>query len=99
MSYIELYQIISRPWASIQEIMKVANCGRDSAIKIRNHIKDHIEAKGKSLPPGKTLVIPMKQLLEYLFLDPDYIMKMAEKEQLLNLILADRTESYAGISK
>ena len=33
MSYLELYKINSKPWASIEEIRKIANCGRDSAIK------------------------------------------------------------------
>ena len=42
MSYLELYKIILKPWASINEIRLIANCGRDSAIKIRNTIQNKI---------------------------------------------------------
>ena len=42
MSYLELFQIVSKPWASIKEISLIANCGRDAAIKIRNKIEEEI---------------------------------------------------------
>ena len=50
MSYLELFHLISKPWASINEIRLIANCGRDSAIKIRNNIENTIKKEGKLLP-------------------------------------------------
>lgn len=97
MSYLELYKIISKPWASIEEIKKIANCGRDSAIKIRNSIEDKINKNGKVLPTGKTIVVPMKDVIAYLGLDLSYIINMANTE--LNLKLNDRALNYAGISR
>lgn len=97
MSYLELYKIISKPWASIDEIRKIANCGRDSAIKIRNNIEKEINKTGKVLPTGKTIVVPMKNVVDYLGLDLNYIIDMANTE--LNLLSTDRTPNYASISR
>lgn len=97
MSYLELYKIISKPWASIEEIRKIANCGRDSAIKIRNNIEKEINKTGKVLPTGKTIVVPMKNVVDYLGLDLNYIIDMANTE--LNLLSTDRTPNYASISR
>ena len=95
MSYLELFQIVSKPWASIKEISLIANCGRDAAIKIRNKIKEEIIKDGKKIPKGKTIVVPTEKVLEYLGLNIDYIVSMADTEAKLN----DRTLSYASISR
>lgn len=98
MSYLELFKIISRPWASIKEIRLIANCGRDSAIKIRNDIENVITSEGKILPTGKTIMVPMKYVIEYLGLDLRHITDMANYE--LNLIDdKDRALNYASISR
>ena len=80
MSYMELFSIISKPWASIKEIKLIANCGRDTAIKIRKDIESKITNTGKKLPKSKTIVVPMKDVLDYLQLDIDYIRDMAIRE-------------------
>lgn len=95
MSYLELYKIISKPWASIKEIALIANCGRDSAIKIRKVIADEIVKNGKQLPSGKTILVPTKKVIEYLGLDLDYIISMADTEVKLN----NGTLKYASISR
>lgn len=98
MSYLELFKIISRPWANIKEIRLIANCGRDSAIKIRNDIENIITSEGKILPTGKTIMVPMKYVVEYLGIDLRYITDMANYE--LNLIDdKDRALNYASISR
>ena len=95
MSYLELFQVISKPWASIKEISLIANCGRDTAIKIRNNIEKEIIKDGKRLPKGKTIVVPTKKVIEYLGLDLDYIVNMANNEAKLN----NRTLNYASVSR
>lgn len=95
MSYLELYQLISKPWASVKEISLIANCGRDSAIKIRNMIEQEIIKDGKRLPIGKTIVVPTKKVIEFLGLDLDYIVSMANTEVSLN----NRALNYASISR
>ena len=95
MSYLELYQLISKPWSNVKEISLIANCGRDSAIKIRNMIEQEIIKDGKRLPIGKTIVVPTKKVIEFLGLDLDYIVSMANTEASLN----NRALSYASISR
>ena len=95
MSYLELYQLISKPWCNVKEISLIANCGRDSAIKIRNMIEQEIIKDGKRLPISKTIVVPTKKVVEFLGLDLDYIVSMANTEVSLN----NRALSYASISR
>ena len=77
MSYLELFKTISKPWASVNEIKLIANCGRDSAIKIRNDIQENIISQGKFLPSAKTIIVPMKYVIDYLGLDLSFIKDMA----------------------
>lgn len=99
MSYMELYSIISKPWASINEIKLIANCGRDTAIKIRNQIQEKISKSGKQLPKSKTIIVPMKNVLDYLHLDYDYIINMAINERKVFQESNIRTNKHASISK
>lgn len=99
MSYLELFKTISKPWASVNEIKLIANCGRDSAIKIRNDIQENIISQGKFLPSAKTIVVPMKYVIDYLGLDLSFIKDMAIYEA--NIINNDknRTIQHASISR
>ena len=82
MSYIELYEVISKPWASVNEIRMIANnCGRDVATKIRDDIEKKIINEGKKLPKSKVKVVPTKEVLNYLNLNYDFIVQMAINEQ------------------
>ena len=99
MSYMELFNVISKPWASIKEISKIAQCGRDTAIKIRNDIESKINSQGKDVPKGKTILVPMREVLEYLNLDYNFIIEMAINEKKLSMNEFSRTNVYAGISK
>ena len=85
MSYRELLEVISTPWASVYDIMKIANCGRDAATQIRNEIENNIKKEGKKLPVSRKIIVPMRKLLEYLQLDIDYIIQMAEIEKRLQI--------------
>lgn len=99
MSYMDLFKIISKPWADVNDIKLIANCGRDSAISIRKGIEEKIIKSGKLLPKGKTIVVPMKEVIECLSLDFNYIVEMARIEQNLIMNENNRTTTYAGLSK
>ena len=58
-------------------------------------IEQDIIKDGKKLPNGKTIVVPTKKVIEFLGLDLDYIVSMANTEVSLN----NRTLSYASISR
>lgn len=83
MTSIELFNLISKPWASVNDIKKIASCGRDNAILIRDFISKEIIKSGKYLPKAKEKIIPMKSVIEYLNLDVEYISEMAKKENEL----------------
>ncbi len=79
--------------------MKIMDCGRDSAIKMRDNIIDEIHKSGKEVPNGKTIVVPMQYIVEKLNLDLDYLTKIAKLEQYLEVIANDTAVNYASISK
>ena len=92
MKYLDLYSIISKPWLSTSEIMQVAYCCRNSAIKIRTSIENKVLELGKSIPNANPKVVPTEMVLDYLNLDSDYIYKMALREKSIN----ESGVSYGG---
>ncbi len=85
MNYKELCTIIIKPWISVKEIMTIANCGRNSAIKLRKKIEEEIIKSGNFLPKSSPIVVPTKKVLESLGLDKTYIFDMANKEKRLDV--------------
>ena len=79
MNYKEMLSIISKPWVNVEDIMKLCNVGRNNATKIRQSIEKSIKESGKLVPASMTKYVPTKLLLEYVNLDEDYIIKMANK--------------------
>lgn len=84
MSYTDLFELTKHPWSGIKQIQKIAGCGKDNALKIRNAIEKEIIKKGKILPPSKTIVVPTSKVLEHLDLDIELISKMASYEKAAN---------------
>lgn len=85
MTSIDLINIFSKQWANINDIKKIANCGRDKAIDIRNTITEDIKKEGKILPISKEKIVPMERVIDYLNINIDYIYNMAKKEKQLQL--------------
>ena len=81
MTYVELFNILSKPWASTSDIKLIASCGRDEATLIRNNISNDIRASGKHLPTSREKIVPMEYVIEYLGLDIEHITEMAQKEK------------------
>lgn len=79
MNYKEMSKIISKVWINSNDIMKICNCGKNTATKIRQDIEKNIIDSGKLVPPSMIKYVPTKLVLEYVGLDEDYIFKMAER--------------------
>lgn len=77
MNYKEMMELVSKVWVNSNDIMRLCNCGKNTAIKIRQDIEKNIVEEGKLIPPSMTKYVPTKLVLEYLGLDEDYIFKMA----------------------
>lgn len=70
MSAEETLTLISRQWCSLEDLMKLADVGRNTALKIKKEIKDKLVKQGYKIPNH---VIPMKEVIYYLDIDVNYL--------------------------
>jgi len=84
MSHGELFVLISKQWANVNDIRQLCGNGRDKARQIRNEIEFEIQASGKKLLGGKEKKVPMSKVIDYLNMDIEYIAKMAMLEKKIN---------------
>ncbi|HHX68972.1 MAG TPA: hypothetical protein GX708_13075 [Gallicola sp.] len=77
MSANETLEILSKQWCNLQDLMKLTNVGRNSALKIRKEIKTELESKGYTLPPN---LIPMCEVVKKLKINISYLQRMAKME-------------------
>ena len=84
MTYGELFVLVSKQWANVNDIKQLCGNGRDKARQIRNEIEFEITKSGKKLLNGKEKKVPMSKVIDYLNMDIDYIAKMAMLEKEIN---------------
>ena len=77
MNYKEMEQLILKPWIDTYGIMQLAECGKNTAIKIRLEIEKHIIDSGLRIPIARKKKVPTRLVLKYLGLDENYIIQMA----------------------
>lgn len=68
----EILEIISKPWCSNQDIMKIANVSATTASKI----KQEIEKEFRKKEPNKYMpahFIPTKEVIKYFDLDIEFL--------------------------
>ena len=82
--YGELFAIINKQWANVNDIKQLCGNGRDKARRIRNEIESDIIKSGKKILCGKEKKVPMSKVIDYLNMDIDYIAKMAMLEKEIN---------------
>jgi len=77
MSANETLELLSKQWCSLQDLMKLTNLGRNSALKIRKKIITDLEDKGYKLPCG---LIPMCEVVNKLNININYLQNMVRME-------------------
>ena len=77
MSANETLELLSKQWCSLQDLMKLTNLGRNSALKIRKEIITDLEDKGYKLPGG---LIPMCEVVNKLNININYLQNMVRME-------------------
>ena len=77
MSANETLELLSKQWCSLQNLMKLTNLGRNSALKIRKEIITDLEDKGYKLPCG---LIPMCEVVNKLNININYLQNMVRME-------------------
>ena len=68
----EILEIVSKPWCSNQDIMKIANVSATTASKI----KQEIEKEFRKREPNKYMpayCIPTKEVIKYFDLDIEFL--------------------------
>lgn len=68
----EIIKIISKQWCSLNDLMKLTELSRNSALTIRKKIKE--KNKNKYLP---SKLLSMKDVVGYLDIDINYLREMA----------------------
>lgn len=59
----ETLNIIAKPWCDLNDLMKLAQVGRNIALELRHEIKRYVEDQGYRLPSNH---LPMDKVVEYL---------------------------------
>ncbi|MCL2399954.1 MAG: hypothetical protein FWC91_09480 [Defluviitaleaceae bacterium] len=83
-TYTQIFAVVSKQWANVNDIKQLCGIGRDKAREIRNKIELDIKASGKKILGGKEKIVPMSKVIDYLNMDIDYIAKMAMLEKRIN---------------
>jgi len=73
----ETLELISKQWCDLQDLMKLAQVGRNSALKVKKEIKDKLTKQGYRLPNH---LIPMKEVVDYLDININYLESRTERK-------------------
>lgn len=76
MSARETLKLISKQWCDINGLMKLAEIGKNNAVKLRREIKDELILKGYTLPNNR---LPMIEVVNKLKININYLEKMAKE--------------------
>lgn len=76
MSARETLKLISKQWCDINDLMKLAEIGKNNAVKLRREIKDELILKGYTLPNNR---LPMIEVVNKLKININYLEKMVKE--------------------
>ena len=80
----EILEVISKPWCSNQNIMKIANVSATTVSKI----KQEIEKEFRKKEPNKYMpayCIPTKEVIKYFDLDIEFLKSIACFDKEINI--------------
>lgn len=72
----ETLEIISKQWCSLEDLMKISQVGRNSALKIKRNIREKLTKQGYMVPKH---VVPMKEVVYYLDINISYLESRIKK--------------------
>lgn len=79
MDYKYVCSLIDKVWLNTEDIQKLCNCSRKSAMDIRREVEDKIKESGKRLPTAKCKVVPTMIVLDYLGIDVNTVLDISTK--------------------
>lgn len=72
----ETLKLISKQWCDLNDLMMLAEIGKNSAIKLRSEIKKELLDKGYTLPSNR---LPMIEVVNKLKININYLEKMSKE--------------------
>lgn len=72
----ETLEIVSKQWCSLEDLMKISQVGRNSALKIKRNIREKLTKQGYMVPK---YVVPMKEVVDYLDINISYLESRIKK--------------------
>ena len=72
----ETLKLISKQWCDLNDLMRLAEIGKNSAIKLRSEIKKELLDKGYTLPSNR---LPMIEVVNKLKININYLEKMSKE--------------------
>lgn len=72
----ETLELLSKQQATLEDIIKICNVGRNKALEIRTNIKQSLIKQGYIVSNN---LIPMSELIKAFHIDIDYLEKMSNK--------------------
>ncbi len=72
----EALEIVSKQWWSLEDLMKISQVGRNSALKIKRNIREKLTKQGYMVPKH---VVPMKEVVDYLDINISYLESRIKK--------------------
>lgn len=72
----ETLKLISKQWCNLDDLMKLAEIGKNNAVKLRREIKNDLINRGYALPNNR---LPMIEVVNKLKININYLEKMAKE--------------------
>lgn len=73
----ETLKLISKQWCNLDDLMKLAEIGKNNVVKLRREIKNNLINKGYTLPNNR---LPMIEVVNKLKININYLEKMAKEK-------------------
>lgn len=72
----EVLELVNQQWATVYDIMKIGNCGKNTAQKVKKEIKDSIKTElNKEVPYG---YVPMDKVIDYYNINISYLKRVSK---------------------
>ena len=72
----ETLKLISKQWYNLDDLMRLAEIGKNNAVKLRKEIKQDLINQGYTLPNNR---LPMIEVVNKLKININYLEKMAKE--------------------
>ena len=72
----ETLKLISKQWCNLNDLMLLAETGKNNAVKLRKEIKQDLINQGYTLPNNR---LPMIEVVNKLKININYLEKMAKE--------------------